>query len=53
MLRKGMVSQSLSSIEAPTYRNRTPVVRLGGKDLTLWDVAKVALSARLNDIVQS
>ena len=35
-------------LEAPTYRNTTKVLTLGGIDLTLWDVVKASLAARLN-----
>lgn len=36
------------ALEAPTYRNTEKVLTLGGTELTLWDVVKAALTARLN-----
>ncbi len=36
------------ALEAPTYRNTTKILTLGGMDLTLWDVIKASLAARLN-----
>jgi len=38
----------IADLEAPTYHNTTTVLSLGGQNLTLWDVVKAALAARLN-----
>ncbi len=38
----------IAVLEAPTYCNTTKVMTLGGVDLTLWDVVKASLAARLN-----
>jgi len=40
--------KQIAALEAPTYRNTTKVLTLGGIDLSLWDVVKAGLSARLN-----
>jgi len=42
------VLAKIVNLEAPTYRNTTKVMTLGGTDLGTWDVVKSALSARLN-----
>ena len=40
--------KKIVELPASTYVNTTPVMRLGGVDLMMWDVVKAALAARLN-----
>src|SRR3989339_290931 len=39
---------NIVNLLATTYKNTTPVLKLGGVDLYLWDVVKASLAARLN-----
>ncbi|MBS3174145.1 AAA family ATPase [Candidatus Woesearchaeota archaeon] len=39
---------NIVNLPATTYKNTTPVLKLGGVDLYLWDVVKASLAARLN-----
>jgi len=40
--------EKIVEIPAPTYKNTTPVMNIGGVELYMWDVVKVSLAARLN-----